>query len=224
MVVYLIRSNEKFNFTDLTYGSPNDPYHMYIFSEGNTSLAVSPFLWNLYFSNKILMNLTFNGKYFNVSIIAINISYISPSIHVLGYPGFMYGYETWFSFSEMGKTKEYGLYLPEKLSNLSNFYSFLYYTVWNVTGRIDDFSYDMWLTPQPNVPQLSKGDIEVMIWNYWGQNLSNVPYFAYIGNAHFPTYINGTIKNVNYSIYILNYTGSMNGWTGVYYLMQDHGI
>lgn len=224
-ILYLVKGGDRnFSVTNLVPGSFNNPYDMCIFYQGNTSIAVSPFLWNFLSANYIFMNLNFSGLYYNVTIKLLNVSYINPSIHVLGYPGFMYGYESWFPFSQVGKTKESLIYLPQKIVNLQTFYSFLNYSVWNTTGMIDDFSYDIWLTPKVNVTQLEKGDIEIMIWNYWGENLSKVPYFVYKGTVEFPTYINGKIENISYAIYILNYTGSSNGWTGVYYLMENHGV
>lgn len=179
------------------------------------SLYVSPFLWNIA-SNNGEVTLYIN-PYLYVLVNMTNIQKITPYIDVDGYPGLMYGQEYWFPF--VGKTIESPeLNLPMIVSDLPNFYSVLNYTVFNKTGIIDDFSYDIWLTQNPNTTYLKYGDFEVMIWMYWNNNLSENPYFIYVGNMTIPTLINNTIENLSWEVYILPNTGSANGWTGIYLL------
>ncbi|WP_369611700.1 hypothetical protein [Sulfurisphaera javensis] len=77
----------------------------------------------------------------------------------------------------------------------------LNFSVFCYSGTIDNFSYDIWLSQNPNITYLQYGDFEVMIWMYWNENLS--PYFIYAGSMTFPTLINNTVKNLTWSIYVL---------------------
>ncbi|WP_202905232.1 GH12 family glycosyl hydrolase domain-containing protein [Vulcanisaeta thermophila] len=104
------------------------------------------------------------------------------------------------------------------MSQLPNFYSILNFTVYCDEGTIDDFSYDIWLTRNPNTTYLHYGDFEVMIWMYWNENLSSNPYFIYTGTMEIPTLINGTMEKLDWYVYVLPRTGSASGWTGVYIL------
>ncbi|ADX81710.1 GH12 family glycosyl hydrolase domain-containing protein [Saccharolobus islandicus] len=183
-------------------------------SSTNATLMASPFLWNIGYALGNV-NMTFN----NYLHVAINLSQINKiSLNVVdGYPGLMYGQELWWPF-EYRTAQLKSLSLPMIVSQLPNFYSILNYSVYLINGSIDDFSYDIWLSQNPNVTSLQYGDFEVMIWMYWSENLSHVPYFIYVGNMTIPTLINGKIENLSWEVYVLPRTGSANGWTGVYFL------
>jgi hypothetical protein len=179
----------------------------------NASLMVSPFLWNVNYALGEV-NMTFN-KFLYVSINLTGVQKINYNIPVDGYPGLMYGQEYWFPFAthtEELKT----LSLPMIVSNLPSFYSILNYSLYNNTGQIDDFSYDIWLSKNPLTTSLTYGDFEVMIWMYWTENLSSP--FVYAGNLTIPILINGSIYNYSWKVYVLPRTGSSNGWTSIYFL------
>lgn len=179
------------------------------------SLYASPFLWNINTANGAT-NMTFT-PYLKVTVNMNQITKITPSIPVNGYPGLMYGQEDWFPFA--GKTETSSLLpLPMIISQLPQFYSVLNYSVWCNQGTIQDFSYDIWLVSNVNTTYLEYGDFEVMIWMYWNENISSNSYFVYAGNMTINTLINGTFKELNWMVYILPRTGSSNGWTGVYIL------
>lgn len=50
-----------------------------------------------------------------------------------------------------------------------------------------------------------------MFWMWYTQNLSHVRYYAYEGTLDIPTFLNGTLENYPWSVYVLNY--SADGWT-----------
>lgn len=196
--------------------STGSPYALaFINSSANATLMASPFLWNIaYALGKV--NMTFYNNMLHVSINLSDVHKISPN-PVDGYPGLMYGQELWFPFQY--KTEQLQLLqLPMIVSKLPNFYSILNYSVYNTTGIIDDFSYDIWLTQNPYTTSLHYGDFEVMIWMYWNENLSNAPYFVYVGNFTIPTLINGHADNLSWEVYVLPRTGSASGWTSIYFL------
>ncbi|AAK42663.1 cellulase [Saccharolobus solfataricus] len=184
-------------------------------SSTNATLMVSPFLWNIGYALGNV-NMTININYLHVAINLSQISKISSNV-VDGYPGLMYGQELWWPFMYRTTQLQF-LSLPMIVLRLPNFYSILNYSVYLINGSIDDFSYDIWLSQNPNITSLQYGDFEIMIWMYWNENLSHTPYFIYVGNMSIPTLINGKIENLSWEVYVLPRTGSANGWTGVYFL------
>ncbi|QXJ29154.1 Extracellular endo-1,4-beta-glucanase [Saccharolobus shibatae B12] len=191
-------------------------YGMALLYNSVTTLYASPFLWNIEAAQgQAIMN--FN-PYLNVHVDMSNIKKITPSISVNGYPGLMYGQELWFPFAGKTEVSPY-LPLPMIVSNLPNFWSILNFTVYENVGVIDDFSYDIWLSQNPNITYLQYGDFEVMIWMNWQENITKGdPYMLSVGSIQIPTLINGTVENLTWSVYVLPRTGSANGWTSIYFL------
>lgn len=191
-------------------------YGMALLDNNVATLYASPFLWNIASGQgKVIMNFT---PYLNVHVNMSNIKKITPSISVDGYPGLMYGQELWFPFAGKTEVSPY-LSLPMIVSNLPNFLSILNFTVYKNVGVIDDFSYDIWLSQNPNITYLQYGDFEVMIWMNWQENITKGdPYMVSVGSIQIPTLINGTIENLTWSVYVLPRTGSANGWTSIYFL------
>jgi hypothetical protein len=184
----------------------------------NCSLFVSPYLWNLKYADGNA-NLTFRNGVLYVNINFSNFEKISPSIPVDGYPGLMYGHEGWFPFA--GTTIENpSLVLPRKVYCLPNITSTLNFSLWVKEGNIDDFSYDIWLSQNPNITYLAYPDIELMIWLYHNETLSS--YFIKEGEVKVPIYVNGSEITCTFTVYILPHTGSSNGWIGVYYLSNKN--
>ncbi|MEM4944205.1 MAG: cellulase [Saccharolobus sp.] len=211
--VRLFQSNTK-DFSLIGSYLSDSLYAMADIYGNNVSLVASPFLWNIKESNgQVVMNFS---DYLFVDVNMTSIKKINPSITVDGYPGLMYGREFWFPFET--QTETYELNLPQIVKDLPSFYSVLNYSVFQNKGTIDDFSYDIWLSKNPNITTLQYGDFEVMIWLYWHENLSANKYFIYVGNMTIPVLINGSEVPLNFSVYILPRTGSANGWTGVYFL------
>jgi len=180
----------------------------------NSSVFISPFLWNMKYA-KGLVNMTYN-KFLYVNVALNSFKKINPKIGVDGYPGLMYGQECWFPFA--GKTIENSIYLPIGMSSLSNFSSTLSFHLYNNIGIIDDFSYDIWLSQNPNTTYLKYPDIELMIWLYHDENLTSP--FIRVGNISLTLIVNGTKIIDNFNVYILPHTGSADGWIGVYYVSQ----
>lgn len=190
-------------------------YSMVEIYGNGVSLMTSPFLWNVRTAFGVV-NMTFT-PYLRVVVCMNSITKITPSIPVDGYPGLMYGQEYWFPFS--GKTMTSRLLpLPMIVSQLPGFYSFVNFTVFDKVGVIQDFSYDIWLVENPNTTYLAYGDFEVMIWMYWNENIGGNKYFVYVGTMEIPTYVNGTLENLNWQVYVLPRTGGPNGWTSIYVL------
>ncbi|WP_238842083.1 GH12 family glycosyl hydrolase domain-containing protein [Sulfolobus sp. E11-6] len=195
-------------------------YGMALLNSNGTSLYASPFLWNIQ-SAQGQVTMTFN-PYLYVHVNMSNIKKITPSISVDGYPGLMYGQELWFPFAGKTNVSPY-LSLPMIVSNLPNFMSILNFTVYDNVGTIDDFSYDIWLSQNPNITYLQYGDFEVMIWMNWQENITKGdPYIVSVGSLQIPTLVNGTIENLTWSVYVLPRTGSANGWTSIYFLSPRH--
>ncbi|BDC17886.1 hypothetical protein [Acidianus sp. HS-5] len=184
----------------------------------NCSYFVSPFLWNLKYADGET-NMTFKNGVLYVDINFSNFKKINPNIPVDGYPGLMYGHEGWFPFA--GTTIENPSFtLPKKACSLPNVTSTLNFSVWIKEGKIDDFSYDIWLTQNPNVTYLAYPSIELMIWLYHNESLSS--YFIKEGEVEVTLCINGTSVKCVFTVYILPHTGSSNGWIGVYYLSHKN--
>ncbi|QKR00833.1 hypothetical protein GWK48_10965 [Metallosphaera tengchongensis] len=183
----------------------------------NGSLFLSPFLWNLKVA-KGDANLTYVGSSLEVWVNFTDFKKVSPSIPVDGYPGVMYGQELWFPFAGKSLTSS-SLPLPMALGELPNFSSTLSYSVLDRWGVVDDFSYDVWLTTDPNATYLQYPDVEVMVWLYHNETPSK--YFLYVGNVTERLVVNDTVLEENFSVYVLPHTGSANGWIGVYFLSQD---
>jgi len=183
----------------------------------NNSLFVSTFLWNMRSSDGIV-NMTLEHGLLNVSINLTKFEKIQNNIPVDGYPSLMYGKECWFPF--YGSTIQLPeLPLPQKLDSLPDFYSQVDFKLYQLNGSIDDFSYDIWLTQNPDVTVLQYPCIEVMIWMYHEENISS-SYFIREGNVTVTAVINGSIENETFTVYVLPHTGSGNGWIGVYYVSQ----
>ena len=58
------------------------------------------------------------------------------------------------------------LELPQKLTTLPKFSSTVDFSVYDFNGTVDDFSYDIWLSQNPNVTYLQYPCVEIMIWIY----------------------------------------------------------
>ncbi|QGR19734.1 GH12 family glycosyl hydrolase domain-containing protein [Stygiolobus azoricus] len=184
----------------------------------HNSLLASTFLWNIQSSDGVV-NMTFKNGILKVSINLTNFKKIQNNIPVDGYPGLMYGREGWFPF--YGSTIQLPqLTLPQKLDSLPKFYSEVDFKLYKVNGSIDDFSYDIWLTQDPNVTVLQYPSIEVMVWMYHEENISS-QYFVKVGNVTVTAIINGSMENVIFDVYVLPHTGSSDGWIGVYYVSQE---
>ncbi|BCU67789.1 hypothetical protein HS7_12260 [Sulfolobales archaeon HS-7] len=182
------------------------------FIRGNeASLIASPFMWNVEEANGYSL-VTYNRTGFYVLVNLTNVKKTAPGTPVLGYPGLMYGAEEWFPFEN--RTYEVSwLPLPEILGQTPNFTSTVKYALFLYRGSITDFSYDIWLTPQPgtNVSSITKGDLEVMFWMYYTENLSRAPYYQYAGSITLTDYINGTKTPISWNVWVLNVSGG--GWT-----------
>lgn len=187
-----------------------------IYSQNQISLFVSPFMWNIKYALGNV-NMTFYKNYLHTAINLYKVQKIATSIDVNGYPGLMYGQEDWFPFAARTQESPY-LQLPMLVDSLPNFYSILNYSIYVINGSVDDFSYDIWLTQNPNTTYLQYPDIEVMIWMYWSGNLSENPYFVHAGTLNIPTIVNGSVYNYTFQVYVLPRTGSSTGWVGVYFL------
>jgi hypothetical protein len=174
----------------------------------NFSLFISPFLWNLGYGIGNV-NITYDFSYIKVFANLTKIKKITPSIPVIGYPGIMYGQEYWFPFA--GKTQMLtSLKLPMKVKYLPEFSIIVNYSVFKSLGKITDLSYDIWLTSNPNKTTLGRGDLEVMIWLYYEQDISQLKYYQKVGVLSIPTYINSTYRILNLQVWLLNY--SAGGW------------
>ena len=184
----------------------------------NNSLLASTFLWNMGGSRGVV-NMTFRPHALLVWVNLTNFKKIKDDIPVDGYPDVMYGSEGWFPF--YGSTLMLPqLRLPVKLSSLPQFYSEVDFQLFKVRGTIDDFSYDIWLSQNPNVTYLQYPCIEVMVWMYHEENVSS-NYFVEVGDLSVEAVINGTVRNVSFTVYVLPHTGSANGWIGVYYVSDQ---
>ncbi|AGE71770.1 GH12 family glycosyl hydrolase domain-containing protein [Sulfolobus acidocaldarius] len=182
----------------------------------NASLFVSPFLWNLKTALGYT-NLTYRGNTLVVNVNFTNFEKINSNLQVDGYPGVMYGQEDWFPFA--GRTLMPSCFvLPVKVISLPNFNSTLSYKINDNRGIIDDFSYDIWLTQNPNTTYIQFPDVEIMIWLYHNETLSD--YFVKAGVMSVNIMVNGTVIQDDFTVYILPHTGSSNGWIGVYYISQ----
>lgn len=207
------------NFTVIGSYLQQSRYGMTEIQGLDSSLMVSPFLWNVK-SARGYTTLYYDGDSLNVTVSMNSVHKISPQIPVLGYPGVMYGQEPWFPFNTT--TREYPQFtLPQRLGNLSLNWSVLDYRVFNGSGQgtVQDFSYDIWITPREGVTSLTQGDIEVMVWFYSSQNLSGAPYFTQGPTLDIPTLINSSVQEVPYKVYILNYSGG--GWTLVVFQSEE---
>ncbi len=181
------------------------------------SLLISPFIWNMKYAEGYL-NMTYHGSTLNVDINLTHFKPITPTISVDGYPGVMYGQECWFPFA--GKSVSPILKLPTPVEGLPQTESYLTYRLWVKNGSIHDFSYDIWLTQNPNVTYLEYPDVEIMIWLYHQANITS-KYYVYEGEITERAIVNGTEMNLTFSVYVLSHTGSSNGWIGVYYLSHQ---
>ncbi len=175
-------------------------------------------MWN-YRSAQGTVNLTYKAyKGLYVAINVTSFKKINPSIDVDGYPG--NSQEYWFPFQ--GRTVESNLLnLPINVTKLPVIDSLLNYTVWDNNGVIDDFSYDIWLTTNPNTTNLQFPDIELMIWLYHQSNITS-SYFIKEGELNVTIYVNGTRLIDTFVIYVLPHTGSSSGWIGVYFLSEKN--
>ncbi len=209
--------NELGTFTVLGKYQSDSAYSMAEVYTPSASLFVSPFLWNMKYA-KGEANLTYVGQALHVYVNFTDFEKITPSIPVDGYPGVMYGQELWFPFA--GTTELSPLLpLPLKVDQLPSFNSTLDYSLFVKEGEIDDFSYDIWLTQNPNTTYLEYPDVEIMVWLYHNETLSS--YFVHEGELQVPIVVNGTTIVDNFSVYVLPHTGSANGWIGVYYVSEE---
>jgi hypothetical protein len=158
------------------------------------------------------------GSTLNVNINLTKFKKITPSIQVDGYPGVMYGQECWFPFA--GHTMEYLLHLPALVTSLPQTESCLDYSLWLHNGSIQDFSYDIWMSQDPNTTYLKFPDVEIMIWLYHQEEITS-SYFVKEGQFSVPGFVNGTPENLTFSVYVLPHTGSGDGWIGVYFVGQS---
>jgi len=191
-------------------------YAMAEIRDQEASLMMSTFMWNLAGAQGGVVMKYANGYLHTI----VNLSDVNTlsSIQVMGYPGLMYGRELWFPF-ETSTSQLPALSLPRVINDLPDFYSVLNYSTFDVTGEIDDFSYDIWLTDYPNVTNLGAHDVEIMIWMY--SQSPNLSYpFIYVGKVTAPTIVNGSKLDCSYRVYVLPHTGSATGWAGVYFQLQ----
>lgn len=208
--------NKLGTFTALGKYQSDSAYSMAEVYTPNASLFISPFLWNMKYT-KGEANLTYVGQVLYVYVNFTDFKKITPSIPVDGYRGIMYGQELWFPFAGTTELSP-ALPLPMKVDQLPPFYSTLSYTLFVNKGVIDDFSYDIWLTQNPNTTYVAFPDVEIMIWLYHNETLTH--YFVYEGEIQVPIVVNGTVMEDNFSVYVLPHTGSTNGWIGVYYVSE----
>lgn len=188
-----------------------------VYSTSN-SLFASTFLWNMA-SSQGVVNMTFSRGTLNVWVNLTDFKKIQSEIPVDGYPGLMYGSEGWFPF--YGSTIMLPqLKLPMNLTSLPEFYSEVDFQLFQSKGVIDDFSYDIWLSQHPNATSLEYPCIEVMVWMYHEEKIAS-NYFVEVGNLTVEAVVNGSIKNVTFTVYVLPHTGSANGWVGVYYVSDE---
>ncbi|PVU69150.1 hypothetical protein DDW09_04885 [Sulfolobus sp. SCGC AB-777_L09] len=182
------------------------------------SILVSTFLWNIQ-SAKGFVNMTFSHGHLNVSIRLSHVVKIQKGLSVDGYPTLMYGKESWFPFyaSTIDIPR---LELPQKLTTLPKFSSTVDFSVYDFNGTVDDFSYDIWLSQNPNVTYLQYPCVEIMIWMYHEENISS-QYFVEEGALTVQAIVNGSKENVTFTVYVLPHTGSSNGWIGVYYVSNE---
>ncbi|BCU69945.1 hypothetical protein [Stygiolobus caldivivus] len=182
------------------------------------SLLTSTFLWNMKSSNGVV-NMTFYRGLLNVSVNLSSFEKIQTGIPVDGYPGLMYGKECWFPFYGSTLTLPQ-LPLPQKITSLPDFYSRVDFRLYQLNGSIDDFSYDIWLSQDPNVTVLHYPCIEVMVWMYHEEDITS-QYFLKEGSVTVTAVINGSVENESFTVYVLPHTGSAGGWVGVYYVSQN---
>ncbi|TRM84779.1 hypothetical protein DJ522_03400 [Sulfolobus sp. F3] len=226
----IINSNVKIHEIFLLYNN-SDMSINYVYPYGygyqikqlysnNVSIFISPYLWN-YRMAEGFINLTYIKDYgLRLIVNLTSFKKINPNIDVDGYPGIMYGQEYWFPFQ--GKTAEsQWLELPINVTTTPKIYSLLNYTIWDENGTIDDFSYDIWLSQNPNISNLQFPDIELMIWLYHESNITS-PFFIKEGNVTVTIEVNGTKENDTFLVYVLPHTGSASGWIGVYYLSEKN--
>lgn len=179
----------------------------------NVSIIASTDLWNIKYA-KGDVNMTFYNNYLSTKINLYNLMETTPEFVVAGYPNLLYGEESWWN---LGPTEESPyLSLPMKISDLPDFYSIVNYTLYNVNGTIDDFSYDIWITRNTPYPSsLGSQDIELMIWTYWSGSLAGV--FPYAGTLNIPTIVNGTVYNYSFQVYVRP-SSSSTSWVTVFVL------
>ncbi|BBG25044.1 hypothetical protein IC006_2379 [Sulfuracidifex tepidarius] len=205
-------------FTVLGHHQSDSAYSMAEAYTPDASLMVSPFVWNMKVADGYV-NMTYDGPTLNVDINMTHFQKITPSIGVNGYPGVMYGQECWFPFA--GRTVESPLLeLPAPVESLPYTDSCLSYSLWLDKGSIDDFSYDIWMSQDPNTTYLKFPDVEIMIWLYHQEEITS-KYFVNEGTFTVPGVVNGTPENMTFSVYVLPHTGSGDGWIGVYYVSQQ---
>jgi len=215
-VVDLMYSNASFSL--IGQRGPTLAYPIAEIYTPTNSLMMSTFLWNMA-SSEGVVNMTFVNHSLIVTVSLRDFIKIQKNIPVDGYPCLMYGRENWFPFySSTIETPQ--LVLPERLVSLPNFWSEVDFEVYNINGSIDDFSYDIWLSQNPNTTYLGYPDIEVMVWMYHEENISS-PYFLRVGDLTVPALVNGAWENITFIVYVLSHTGSPNGWVGVYYVSGE---
>ena len=184
----------------------------------NNSLFASTFLWNMA-GSRGAVNMTFSRGILDVSVNLTDFKKVQSGIPVDGYPGLMYGTEGWFPF--YGSTIMLPqLRLPMELTSLPEFYSEVDFQLFQDKGTVDDFSYDIWLSQSPNVTSLEYPCIEVMVWMYHEEKIAS-NYFVEVGNLTVEAVVNGSVRNVTFTVYVLPHTGSANGWVGVYYVSDE---
>ncbi len=205
-------------FTVLGHYQSDSAYSMAEAYTPDASIMVSPFVWNMKSADGYV-NMTYDGPTLNVVVNMTNFHKITPSIDVNGYPGIMYGQECWFPFA--GHTVESPLLeLPAPVESLPQTESCLSYSLWLKDGSIDDFSYDIWMSQDPNTTYLKFPDVEIMIWLYHQEEITS-KYFVNEGNFTVQGIVNGTPENLTFAVYVLPHTGSGDGWIGVYYVSQQ---
>lgn len=196
------------------------------------SYGVSTFLWNIHISSNNPdyatyggTYMTYNGKFWNITEKMWHIVLQNLELHIIGYPGFIIGYEDWFPFDGLGKTL--GSPIPAPISSVKELWSTINYSVWYNTGIIVDFSYDIWLTnvnplDYPYLELNYSDALEVLVWIYHQETLSSP--FVYLYNVTFQAIVNGTEENLTFEMYELPRTGGPNGWPGIYFVLPNNGF
>ncbi|MGC9227651.1 hypothetical protein [Caldivirga sp.] len=145
-----------------------------------------------------------------------NYTFIKPTYSydvTLGYPAIFYGHSQWGGlYPKMSPL----LMLPAQVISLPGIWAYVNYSVVNFTPSSlqFDLSLQVWLGATPNEtsgPQ--PGDLEIIIY-YYTHNMA--PGGSQVGTITVPTFVNGSIVNENWQVWV--YYGGSSMWTIVWFV------
>lgn len=175
-------------------------------------LYITPNLWNIDRAlssgyAETIYNATQGALYIHV-----NFTQVYPPAGVVAYSEFMYGQDTW----GLSTPAVDGVRFPISIADLGVLLSFINYTLMGYSpGALFDWTYDLWLTTSPSPRSgAQNGDIELMIFLY--DDYSNPYPYGWglpVANVSVPIWVNGTLVNETFNVWIRNPTRQSITWT-----------